>query len=282
MNYGVPYMGSKSRIATKIMDALPEAKNFYDLFAGGGAMTHCAMLSGKYEHFIMNDINPLPTKLFIDSVKGKYRNCDRWVSRDEFFLLKDIDPFVKYCWSFGNDGRTYIYGRHIEPIKKLMHEMFFAETPKARELVWKKLMRAIMNKQPGIRNIDSLESLQSLECLQSLESLERLASLESLQRLASLERLESLERDYAGISIKPDSVVYCDIPYKGTKGYEHEFDYERFYDWACSQNAPVYISEYAMPEDHFECVLEMQSTQRLGKNGKGNKVTEKLFVPKRQ
>lgn len=35
MNYGVPYQGSKSRIATLIMNELPEGKRFVDLMAGG-------------------------------------------------------------------------------------------------------------------------------------------------------------------------------------------------------------------------------------------------------
>lgn len=35
MNYGIPYMGSKSGIARDIVPRLPSAKNFYDLFGGG-------------------------------------------------------------------------------------------------------------------------------------------------------------------------------------------------------------------------------------------------------
>lgn len=46
LRYGVPYQGSKSRIAGKIVGQLPVAKHFYDLFAGGCAMTHCAMVKG--------------------------------------------------------------------------------------------------------------------------------------------------------------------------------------------------------------------------------------------
>ena len=48
MRYGMPYKGSKNAIAEKIINALPEAENFYDLFGGGGAIAHCAALSGKY------------------------------------------------------------------------------------------------------------------------------------------------------------------------------------------------------------------------------------------
>ena len=40
--YGVPYMGSKNDIAEQIIQIVPQARNFYDLFAGGCAVTHAA------------------------------------------------------------------------------------------------------------------------------------------------------------------------------------------------------------------------------------------------
>ena len=136
-----------------------------------------------------------------------------------------------------------------------------------------------------LQSLQSLESLESLERLQSLESLERLQSLErleSLESLESLQRLESLERysqSYDKIKIEPDSVIYCDIPYRGCSGYGAAFDYDSFYDWACSQDAPVFISEYSMPEDRFVCVKEMAHTCSLSATAT-SKVTERLFVPK--
>ena len=43
MRYGVPYKGSKNQIAEWVCSHFPKASNFYDLFAGGCAITHCAM-----------------------------------------------------------------------------------------------------------------------------------------------------------------------------------------------------------------------------------------------
>ena len=57
MRYGLPYKGSKNSIARWIIDSLPPADTFVDLFFGGGAVTHAALLSGKYQHFIANDID---------------------------------------------------------------------------------------------------------------------------------------------------------------------------------------------------------------------------------
>lgn len=39
MNYGLPYMGSKNKIAEWVVGHFPEKKkHFYDLFAGGCAV----------------------------------------------------------------------------------------------------------------------------------------------------------------------------------------------------------------------------------------------------
>lgn len=84
-------------------------------------MTHCAMLSKKYERFILNDISPYGVRLFMDSLQGKYANETRWISRENFIELKDTDAYVRLCWSFGNNGRNYIYSKEIEPFKKAMH-----------------------------------------------------------------------------------------------------------------------------------------------------------------
>ena len=110
--------------------------------------------------------------------------------------------------------------------------------------------------------------------------MERLESLERLQRLERLESLQRLQRDYAEVSIPSNSVIYCDPPYKDTFGYRVEFDHERFYDWCRRSKAPVYISEYTMPED-FICIATF--VKASGVSGQGAKLTEeKLFVPRHQ
>ena len=49
--------------------------------------------------------------------------------------------------------------------------------------------------------------------------------------------------------IPKGSLIYCDIPYKGTNcGKYKGFDHERFYEWARKQDN-IYISEYSMPDD---------------------------------
>ena len=124
--FGVSYMGSKNKIVKALIPQVPSAKYFVDLFAGGSAMTHGAMLSGKYERFIANDIGDAPS-LFQRAINGEFRDEKRWISRDDFFALKDSDPYVRYIWSFGNKGTFYLYSKEIEPYKKAYHFARFGD-----------------------------------------------------------------------------------------------------------------------------------------------------------
>ena len=271
MSYGLGYRGSKNKIATKILDELPSAKNFVDLFAGGCAITHCAILSNKYKQFYINDLESI-TDLFLDGLKGKYANENRWISRLDFFALKDTDPYVKYCWSFGNNGKSYLYSEEIEPFKKTYWELCFSNDPHEKRLLIKELI-----KQASQQNrMDT-----NLECL---ERLERLQSLERLKTLT--DNIVSTHDDYTQVLIQPHSVVYCDPPYLNTsQPYQgkKKFDSEKFYNWVFTQqhlrvgdDVKFYISEYAMPEDKFRCVAEFAHTCCSAANTT-TKVSERLF-----
>ena len=79
------------------------------------------------------------------------------------------------------------------------------------------------------------------------------------------------------------SIIYADIPYKGTKQYsKQKFNYDSFYDWCRKMSADghiVYVSEYEMPSD-FKCVWKQEVKSSLSANGKsgGLKMSiEKLF-----
>ena len=120
MNYGLPYMGSKNSIARWVVEHIPSADTFIDLFAGGCAVTHAALLSGRFGRIIANDISDAP-QLFRDAVEGKFTDERRWISRDDFHRLKDSDPYVRYCWSFGNAGQHYLYSKEVEPWKRAVH-----------------------------------------------------------------------------------------------------------------------------------------------------------------
>lgn len=93
-HYGVPYKGSKNLMTEWVVNILPDGRRLCDLFAGGCAVTHAALLSGKYERVLANDISDAP-QLFLDAVNGKFKNERRWISREDFFRLKDSDLYVR-------------------------------------------------------------------------------------------------------------------------------------------------------------------------------------------
>ena len=118
--YGIPYQGSKNAIAAHIVaEFLPPSACLVDIFAGGCAITHAALEAGWHK-VIANDISDAP-ELFAAAARGEYKNEKRWISREDFARLKNKDAYVRYCWSFGNNAKEYLYSREIEPWKKALH-----------------------------------------------------------------------------------------------------------------------------------------------------------------
>ena len=303
MNYGLPYKGSKNALAWRIVECIPSAPAFVDLFCGGCAVTHAAMLAGRWDRYIANDICGIVPRAFLDAVSGKYRGEDRWISREEFFRLKDTDGYVRCCWSFGNNGRDYIYSRGVEPYKRALHHaVFWRDYGPLRELmpevsgeVERRLDRLENRKERRVEIgrgiVAALNALASEERSrliaanplykmirgQSLESLESLERLERLERLESLQSLRISSMDYREVRLPEGCVVYCDPPYKGTDGYNHQgFDHDAFWEWARNCPRPVYVSEYDAPKD-FVPAADFPHRSRISATA-NNKVTERLFV----
>ena len=124
-NFGCSYKGGKSKLAERIVSIFPRAEHFYDLFSGGCAIAHCALLKNKFPHVHINDINPMMPQAFVKALQGGFDDEDRWISREDFMRLKDTDPYVAICFSFGNDLKTYCYGKDIEETKKALHYAIF-------------------------------------------------------------------------------------------------------------------------------------------------------------
>ena len=128
MVFGLPYKGSKSSIAKDIVTILPVGKRLVDLFCGGCSVTDYAMKkTDKFNRFLINDIDGRNPLTYIRAISGWFRNEDRWISRQDFLRLKETDDYVRLCFSFGNGGRTYMYGQQLEPYKEAIHSIVFWE-----------------------------------------------------------------------------------------------------------------------------------------------------------
>jgi hypothetical protein len=293
--YGCPYQGSKDCIAEAIVAALPSAETFVDLFAGGCAVTHAAMVSGRYSRFVANDFGRMP-QVFVDAIHGAASDRNRWlkwVSRERFYAEREKpederDPALMSVWSFGNNGSSYLYGRHVEPWKHALWrarvdgdfdglKVFGIVTDDAsrRAVIqhhekWKQKYVAWFKARHGADAKADIGDARHCGNLQRLESLERLQSLEIRRG------------DYRDVPIPPRSVVYCDPPYQGTdcKAYSGgAFDHAAFWEWVRSRPFPVYVSEYHAPGD-FAVWGEIDHNSRMSNKGMFA-VKERVFVHRR-
>lgn len=234
MSYGLPYKGSKSGIVKDLVAALPSGERLVDLFCGGCAVTDYAMKkTGKYREFLVNDLEPMLPATYLKALRGGFAGEDRWISREEFHRLKDDDPYVSLCFSFGNNRKTYMYGPDIEPYKEAIHSIVFWEDygkmealcpavietahefcdgkdRKGRRLAFGKAVAAHVKAMGSVEYWQSNPMFRAVKLKWSeerrgissaqwnrgspLESLERLERLERLQSLQALESAERLER----------------------------------------------------------------------------------------
>jgi len=287
--FGIPYMGSKNTIAKQICSLFPPATNFYDLFGGGFSITHCMLerRSKDFKHFHFNELRENICDLIKDAISGKY-NYDRfkpeWVDRETFFKNKEKDPYIKMCWSFGNNGEAYLFGKDIEQYKKSMHNaIVFNRFDKTAKEVF------------GIEAFAEGYSIQQRRLFllnkivwrnNNREKKPKRGEIKQLQRLEQLERLQQLKfynMDYKKVPILENSIIYCDPPYHGTVGYDKNinFNHKEFLDWADKQTNPVFISEYNISDPRFTLVKTIKKRSMLCSNkDKCVPKIEKVYVNK--
>ena len=256
MKYGFGYQGSKSSIAEEIINNLPSGERFVDLFGGGFAISHCALLSGKWNKVLYSDIDPLLKPMIENAIEGKYNYQNfipEWISRETFTKKKYEDGLVKFMWSFANNGRDYMFAKNIEEIKRQGFEWVFHGTPiegmeelESDSTDYDERRKILTNYVKGKHF--RIEPLEHLNRLQQLEHLNRLQQLEHLNRL---QQLELTTMDYHYYEYQEGDVVYCDIPYQNcgdgkNDDYGGSFDHGEFYRWAISQPYPVYFSSYKL------------------------------------
>ena len=219
MRYGLPYKGSKNAIANWIVDNLPSSDTLCDIFFGGGAVTHAAMLKGKYDRYIINDVDGRMPRLFLDSIHGKYtlENHKEWITREEFNAKKETDGYIAIVWSFGNNGVDYIYGENQVKQKHALHmAVFFNDVSELASIginvkpseitdiyerygYYKREIRKAYGRLEAqhveaIKNIENMKMPRiELETAERLKTLEKMGDIQNVSRHVALERLQALE-----------------------------------------------------------------------------------------
>lgn len=229
-NYGVPYKGSKNLIAEWVVSHVPQCGTFFDVFAGGCAVTDCVLRKWRAGRVIANDLDQMPVKCFEMALCGEFADEDRWISREAFFMLKDTDPYVRFCFSFGNNAKCYMYNTTIEPYKRSIHYVLVhdywddfnrlcpevcsacrcalngvndrkarriafqqALTYRIKELSGDNWFAPIVQNNPLYRTVKTKNPKRDFSACDGSQSLEGMTRLQSLQSLERLERLESLQ-----------------------------------------------------------------------------------------
>jgi len=287
----MPYMGNKRKLATKILnsiyDTIGDFENFYDLFGGGGSMSVAALLAGH--NVIYNELNTGVANL-MRYIQAGGKLPEKWISREEFMQFKNNNDwyggFIKCVWSFGNNQDDYLFGKDIEENKRLLHNVVVYKCEKSLIEINEKLKINIPETIFEIKNKTERRLFlrqyifEINKNYRGEEQLEQLERLERLQQLECLQRLEIKNKSYDEIEIKNNSAIYCDIPYSGTAVYQTtNFDYELFYKWALTNNNPVFISEYAMPNEFLK-IASFKHRSILSPIA-NNEVIENLFWNKK-
>lgn len=303
----IPYMGSKRRSAGKIYQAIhnlcPDSNTLVDLFCGGFAIS---------EYFLKqnwkvkaNDKNKYIVALINKIIEGLPEDviC-KFISRQEFLdIIKNRDSyedwfvgFVLTVWTFGNNQRSYMYGREIEHLKKASHKLVvdldfdsILNYIKIPEKLIIKLQRldSIEKRRQGLKKV--IRFLGKNKESFRLQHLERIKNLENLGSIKRLKQTKGFNLDnllgvtclnYDEVEIPEGAVVYCDPPYANTASYdEGSFDSAKFWDFVRekSKTNKVFVSEYSAPPD-FKKVLEFVLPSLLSSGTNSNQPNECLFT----
>ena len=271
---GLPYQGSKKKISRKIVEIVKEnfGENYkvYDLLGGGGAIACEFLLQGF--NVVYNEKNKSVYEMFKRSLTLTNEDIRKLIiSRDEFLRIRDKekktpeDNLKLLVNSFGNNCRTYLYGRDKADIKY-------------------NLAVEILENEENWRQYKQTETYKNR--IERLQQLELLGQLQQLQQLQPLERLELHNKSYKDFSHLENTIIYLDPPYENTSGYHGEiFNHKELYNWAheMSKRNIVLISSYEITDDRFECVYtfdKARSTMQSGITSDTSKI-ERLFMVKK-
>ena len=310
-NYGMSYMGSKSKIAPQLVDYMvnrhPNKTIFIDACCGGLAITAYLVKNYPSIRVISNDYSEDLISLYKDSQdKEKWQKlldeCGyKFIDRETFASInKNGTPSQKalmlMLWSFGNKGAAYLYGKDIECQKELLSNLLIFGENRPSEYYKK-------HYKEHIDEIDKINEWFLNECPDDIKRLDyktqpikRIKFLNSWKnstdtRITQLERLERLERLelHCGDAIEfikslpkeklDKAIIYFDPPYVNTGKYkisDYAFN-EQIRQFAIeNKDIPIYISEYTQYDGLELCYYETKLS--LLNNSKEKKTTKKEIL----
>ena len=299
MSLGIPYMGSKRKIAKPLMDYMlnsnPNAKYFYDLFGGGGAMSFEALKKKRFKTVHYNELNTgvveLLRKIKTDGITPEFY---KWVDKKTYVKHFNDDTwygaYLKTCWSFGNNQRkspSYLFGADVEENKRILHEIVVNRCDVARkqfEAITGLCIDDYYLKADSVqdRRLEVMRVIKRSLGRIDMQQLEQLSRLQQLERLQQLNQLEISNKSYIDVEINTpieETIIYLDPPYIGTAKYSKDILHDELYEYINKSPYKIYMSSYEAP---FECVFELSHRSTLSASNNNKKVVEKLFCNQKE
>lgn len=298
--WGIPYCGSKNKIVEWVAAHFPKRDNFYDLFLGGGAVTHYCAMNRMFKRYNVNDMSGMAVRLFNDAISGRIGDAPKYYERQEFYDVRYDNPFIGTIFSFGNNGVNYfcnydknegyraIYNYVVFGDKSGWTDFFGYEPSSCDDIPLESMEERYRAYRSGV-DYDKVK-----ERFPNNDLMTRYIRIKSLSEVGGVidtrHDMTFHIGGYDDIVIKPNSLIYCDIPYSktwgtnkyGQKNRKNTFDRDRFIEWCMEQTEPVIVSEYEMPEDKFICIGEKRRCSTMDSRHNTNFYIEKLFIPKHQ
>ena len=249
MAYGIPWQGSKNRLARWVVDRLPASHTLVDLFAGGCAVTHRALETGRFARVVANDLGVGP-QVFERACRGEYEGWAVVRTKAEFEEHLGEDPAADLCHSFGNDRSTYLWGPEYEAVKVPGSKLVLGMgTVEERQRWYRQVVEAARAVaagglgRPGA--LEVVERTKRLRNCAKLQNVEAARSLRALGGACAADALEVTRLDYREVEVPEGATVYADPPYRGTnnRGHGGAFDFAAFDAWLAAVPFPVVVSE---------------------------------------
>lgn len=239
------YMGSKNKIVSDILPVMLSEMNsksaFVDAFCGG-----CSV---------------------VENVPPQYRR-----------IANDKNKFLIAMWKSLTKGKTFPLRIEKDFYSKIRDVAYGRNNNYPDDLVgWVGFMASYNG-----RFVDAGYSGHNVACSNGKSRDYITENINNtLKQIPKLKGIEWQSGDYFDIDIPDNSLIYCDIPYKGTKQYStsKNFDYERFYQWCRDMKEKghtIFVSEYNMPDD-FICVWSKQITNAMHQTNT-KKAVERLYT----
>ena len=236
------YLGSKRRYSKEILSLIPNCHTLVEPFVGGGNFTQ-NIPKGKFNHIIINDINPYLIAYF-HALKTDWEP-QRFYSEQQY---KDMQQDLK-----NNTGKYPPHELAYVGFMISFNARFFQGYARA-----KTHNRNYSHQAYG-------------------------HFLKDKEYFSNTHNITILNTSYNNIPLPINAVVYCDPPYHNAKQYHKTptFDHNQFYQWIYQHlhTNLFFISEQQAPDD-FIPIWNAKRTS-WGHNFHDTKI-EKLFVHQSQ